>query len=84
MIVLAIMAALLVWGAFLARGAYLYNHNPWRAVITMSCVLGFLSIWGLLMLARKPRPPRVFSTAADSSSDEDSSSDDKSSRDDTA
>ena len=31
-----IMGGLVLWGAYVAIGAYLYNLNPWRAVIVMA------------------------------------------------
>jgi hypothetical protein len=50
---LAVMAvAVLAWGVFHAIGAYRFNHNPWRAVVVLTCVLGFLGFWGLLLWNR--------------------------------
>jgi hypothetical protein len=50
-----IVGGMLVWGAYLALGAYLYNHNPWRAVVVMGCVVAFLGIWMGLMAMRNRR-----------------------------
>lgn len=45
--------ALAVWGGLHAYGAYLFNHDPRRAVITSLCTGGFLAFWGgMLLLAR--------------------------------
>jgi hypothetical protein len=57
-LVVLIMAAVLAWGTFLAVGAYHLNHNPWRPVIVMACVLAFLGFWGLMLASRKRRVTR--------------------------
>jgi len=44
-----IMIGVLIWGAFHAVGAYLFNYNPWRPVMVLLCTLGFLSAWALLL-----------------------------------
>jgi membrane protease YdiL (CAAX protease family) len=53
-----IMGGMLVWGAYVALGAYLYNYNPWRGVIVMACVGLFLGFWLLLLWnqSRRKRP----------------------------
>lgn len=53
-----IMLAVLTWGAFHAVGAYRFNHNPWRGVVVMACVLGFLGFWAAMLQARKSRLAR--------------------------
>lgn len=50
-----IMVALIIWGALLALGAYLYNHNIWRLIIVMGSVGGFLAFWALLLWSKKDR-----------------------------
>lgn len=55
LIYISIMAAVLVWGGVLAIGAYLYNHNPWRPIVVMGCVLAFLGFWGLMLVSRRAR-----------------------------
>jgi len=50
-----IVLGLLAWGAYLAIGAYLFNHNPWRPAVVMGCVLAFLAIWLGLVWARNRR-----------------------------
>jgi len=44
-----IMGGMVVWGAYVALGAYLYNYNPWRGVIVLVCVGLFLGFWLLLL-----------------------------------
>jgi hypothetical protein len=48
-----VAVGVLAWGLFHAYGAYTFNHNPWRAVVVMACVLGFLGFWGMLLLNRR-------------------------------
>src|SRR5262245_13408018 len=47
-----IMGALVLWGTYLAIGAYLYNLNPWRPVIVLGCVSLFLGFWLWLLRVR--------------------------------
>lgn len=54
-----LMAALLLWGAWLAYGAYRFNHNPWRGVISLGCTLLFLEGWLILLGMRNRRPRRA-------------------------
>jgi hypothetical protein len=57
-LILAIIAGVFVWGLWLAAGAYWNyepNTNPWRFVVVLGCVTGFLAFWLLMLLARKPR-----------------------------
>lgn len=49
-----ITLAVAAWGLFHAIGAYLLNHNPWRAVVVMSAVGLFLAFWWVL-LTRAPQ-----------------------------
>ena len=53
-----IMGGMVLWGAYVALGAYLYNYNPWRGVIVMVCVGLFLGFWLLLLWtqSRHKRP----------------------------
>ena len=53
-----IMGGMLASGAYVAIGAYLYNHDPWRGVIVMVCVGLFLGCWLLLLWSqsRDKRP----------------------------
>jgi hypothetical protein len=53
-----IMLAVTAWGLFLAVGAFRLNHNPWRPVMVMACVLGFLGFWGLMLWSRRSRIAR--------------------------
>jgi predicted permease len=53
-----LIAAVLVWGAIHALGAYLFNHDLRRAAVVLACVFGFLGFWGLLLWRRRgARPP---------------------------
>jgi hypothetical protein len=54
LILAGIMGALILWGAYIAIGAYLYNHDPWRGAIVVGCVSFFVGFW-LLMLSIKRR-----------------------------
>jgi hypothetical protein len=47
-----IILGVVAWGIFHAIGAYRLNDNPWRAVVVMACVGGFLGLWGLLLRQR--------------------------------
>ncbi len=53
-----IMGALAPWALYVAVGAYLYNFDPWRAVIVLGCMATFLGWWLLLlyMQGRKKKP----------------------------
>jgi hypothetical protein len=44
-----IVVALAAWGAYAAIGSYLYNLNPWRAVIVLACMATFLGLWMILL-----------------------------------
>jgi len=48
-----IMGGLTVWAAYVAVGSYLYNYNPWRAVIVMGCMGVFLGVWLLLLWSQR-------------------------------
>ena len=53
-----IFVAVLVWGVFLAIGAYYFNHNIWRFVMVMGCVGAFLASWGIMLASRNARLKR--------------------------
>ncbi|HUY33517.1 MAG TPA: hypothetical protein VMV69_12270 [Pirellulales bacterium] len=57
-LVTLIMIAVAAWGVFQAVGAYGLNHNLWRPLMVMACVLGFLGFWALMLAARKARMSR--------------------------
>ena len=44
-----IMGGMIVWGAYIAIGAYLYNHDPRSGLLVMLFVGLFLGFW-LIML----------------------------------
>lgn len=53
-----ISVAVLVWGLFLALGAYLnfpLNSNPWRFAVVFGCVLAFLGFWWVMLAQRNAR-----------------------------
>lgn len=50
-----VAVAILAWGIFHAIGAWRFNGNPLRAVVVMSCVLGFLGFWLAMLAARRRR-----------------------------
>jgi 4-amino-4-deoxy-L-arabinose transferase-like glycosyltransferase len=54
-VIALIVVAVLAWGIFHAIGAYSLNHNPWRAVMVLACVAGFLGFWGAMLAARRAR-----------------------------
>lgn len=56
-LMLLIALALIAWGLFLAIGAYLNygNYDPWRFVVVLGCVLGFLAFWGVMLRSRRRR-----------------------------
>jgi hypothetical protein len=47
-----IMIAVILWGAFLAVGAWLSSHDWRRPAIVMGCVFAFLAFWGAMLAAR--------------------------------
>jgi hypothetical protein len=50
-----IMLAVILWGVFLAAGAWLSSHDWRRPAIVMACVFGFLGFWqAMLVLHRRP------------------------------
>ncbi|GIW95336.1 MAG: hypothetical protein KatS3mg110_3377 [Pirellulaceae bacterium] len=64
--ILAIMAAVFVWGTFLAVGAGLFGIDPkqgrvtfapniLRGAIVMGCVLAFLGFWSAALWSRNRR-----------------------------
>jgi hypothetical protein len=58
LILTVLMGGLVVWAVYVAVGAYLYNFNPWRAVIVLVSMGVFLGIWLLLLWtqSRNRRP----------------------------
>ena len=50
-----IMAAVAVWGAVLARGAYLAKRDVRLPAIVMGCVAAFLLFWWSMLAARRRR-----------------------------
>lgn len=53
--IILIMAALMVWGAFHALGAYLYNYDFRKPLIIYFCVGGFVCFWGIALVVRSRR-----------------------------
>ncbi|HWB00802.1 MAG TPA: hypothetical protein VG713_20060 [Pirellulales bacterium] len=53
-----IAAGVFAWGLYHAWGAYQLNHNPWRFVMVLGCVLGFLGFWWAMLAARQRREDR--------------------------
>ncbi len=53
-----LILAVLAWGIYHAIGAYLLNHNPYRALVVMVCVGGYLAFWMLLLRRRASRVGR--------------------------
>ena len=62
----AIMAVLLLWGVYLARGAFLLRHNLWQGALVLICVLVYLCFWGGMLVLRRTR--LASATTADSTS----------------
>ena len=56
-IIAVLVGVLLLWAAYIAVGAYLYNRNPWRVVLVMACMAAFVGSW-LLLLWKKGRGNR--------------------------
>jgi magnesium-transporting ATPase (P-type) len=52
-----LMLSLCVWGGLLAAGAYLLNLDARKAYIVLACVVGFLGLWTVVIVAttRKKR-----------------------------
>ncbi len=49
---IGIMLAVLAWGVFHALGAMQLNGNPWRAVVVLTCSIGFIGFWWLMLTIR--------------------------------
>jgi len=51
----AIMAALLMWGGYLAIGAVRApgSHAVWRGLIVFGCTLMFLGVWAAALAMQK-------------------------------
>jgi hypothetical protein len=58
-IVPALIVGLILWGAFIAVGAYLggerFGYDPKRGLVVAVSVLAFLAFWGVLLYARSRR-----------------------------
>ncbi|QDU27797.1 hypothetical protein ETAA8_28880 [Anatilimnocola aggregata] len=56
-----IMGGLLVWGAVLGLGAYLFGgeHAEIRGGIVFICALIFVSFWWMMLTARSWRKPKL-------------------------
>jgi hypothetical protein len=50
-----LIVAVLAWGIYHAIGAYRFNHNPYRAVVVLGCVVAYLGFWMLLLKRRQSR-----------------------------
>jgi len=48
-----IMIAVVLWGGFLATGAWLESHDWRRPAIIMACVFVFLGFWAALLARRR-------------------------------
>jgi hypothetical protein len=51
----AIMTAVAAWGCLHAYGAYLFNHNPLRALVLGVATGGFLAAWGVALFVARRR-----------------------------
>jgi hypothetical protein len=54
-----LVAALAVWGLYLAVGAFRFNHDVWRGVVVFGCMAAFLGFWLVMMKLRRNREPRI-------------------------
>jgi membrane protein DedA with SNARE-associated domain len=58
-IVPALIVGLILWGAFVAVGAYLggerFGYDPKRGLVVAVAVLAFLAFWGVLLYSRRRR-----------------------------
>ena len=54
-LLLAIMTVLLLWGIYLARGAFLLRQNLWQGALVLICVLVYLCFWGGMLASRRLR-----------------------------
>lgn len=54
-LLLAIFAAVALWGLYHAVGAYRLNHNLYRPLVVIACVGGYLLIWAVLLKRRQAR-----------------------------
>jgi peptidoglycan biosynthesis protein MviN/MurJ (putative lipid II flippase) len=50
-----IMIAVVVWGGFLATGAWLQSHDWRRPAMVMGCVIVFLGFWVAMLARRRSR-----------------------------
>ena len=54
---LLLIVGLVAWGLYHALGAYLFNHNPYRALMVLLCVGAYLGGWGWLLKRRQRKSP---------------------------
>ena len=54
-LLLCIMLVLLLWGIYLARGAFLLRHNFWQGALVLICVVVYLCFWGGMIAERRAR-----------------------------
>ena len=66
-LILCIMVAVLVWGGYLAIGAFHVkaNHANLRGLIVFGCTVGFLALWLGALAARRRRIEREAEESAD-------------------
>jgi hypothetical protein len=52
-----IVISLIIWGALLALGAYLFKgqHDARKPLIILACVGAFVGFWGILLWANRGR-----------------------------
>ena len=50
-----LIVGVLAWGLYHALGAYLFNHNPYRALTVLFCVGIYLGGWGWLLKRRQTK-----------------------------
>ncbi len=55
LILALVMGGVVVWGVYLAVGAYRANFNPWAGAIVIGAFALFLGWWLLLLRARGRR-----------------------------
>jgi hypothetical protein len=48
-LILWLVAAMAAWGAYLALGAYLFNHDVRRGLVVLGSMGGFLAFWLVLL-----------------------------------
>jgi hypothetical protein len=53
-----ILAGLVLWGVLHAVGAYLFNYNPWRALVVLTSFALFIGLWLAAISLRERRISR--------------------------